>query len=280
MRLLVVTDIHGNLPALEAILASRAAQRCDRVLSLGDHTGFGPQPREVHQRLTGLDAVMLLGNHEDRLNHAAEAQFATPNWALLQWTRRQMAGLDTRLPTDLRLGSLLFTHAAPGDPYRSLNERTIPEVLDALPEGVTALVSGHIHTPWRLEHGRRLAVNPGAAGMAEDGRGGLARFAVVDTEAGRPDIECHAVVYDAGRTLRAYIETGACDAAPEICRAAMLTMRTGEPEAVLKLMILSRRLSADKIIDQNVLSAADAAYPWPEKIGSREWWQAQKEALC
>ena len=280
MRLLVVTDIHGNLPALEAILASRAAQRCDGVLSLGDHTGFGPQPREVHDRLTGLGAAMLLGNHEDRLNHAAEEQFSTPNWALLQWTREQMAGTDTLLPTDRRIGSLLFTHAAPGDPYRSLNERTIPDVLDALPDGVTALISGHIHAPWRVEHHRRLAVNPGAAGMAEDGRGGLARFAVVDTGSDRPDIECHAVVYDVDQTLRAYIRKGACDAAPEICRAAMLTMRTGEPEAVLKLMILSRRLSADRRIDLDVLNAADAAYPWPERISSRDWWQARKEALC
>lgn len=64
MRILFVTDIHGNLPALEAVLAHPAAQGADRIVSGGDHTGFGPCPREVTQRLLGLGAALLLGNHE------------------------------------------------------------------------------------------------------------------------------------------------------------------------------------------------------------------------
>ena len=60
MPTLVLADIHGNLPALEAVLAHPAAQRCSDIISLGDHVNFSPQSRAVHERLTELGAVMLL----------------------------------------------------------------------------------------------------------------------------------------------------------------------------------------------------------------------------
>ena len=67
MSTLVIADVHGNLPALEAVLAHPAAQKCTEIISLGDHVNFGPQSREVHDRLTALGAILLLGNHEERL---------------------------------------------------------------------------------------------------------------------------------------------------------------------------------------------------------------------
>ncbi|MGN0971456.1 MAG: metallophosphoesterase family protein, partial [Aristaeellaceae bacterium] len=66
MRCLIVSDIHGNLPALEAVLASPEAAACESIISLGDQVNFGPQSREVLQRLESLHAAMLLGNHEER----------------------------------------------------------------------------------------------------------------------------------------------------------------------------------------------------------------------
>ena len=61
MSTLVIADVHGNLPALEAVLAHPAAQKCTEIISLGDHVNFGPQSREVHDRLTELGAILLLG---------------------------------------------------------------------------------------------------------------------------------------------------------------------------------------------------------------------------
>ena len=52
MPTLVLTDIHGNLPALEAVLAHPAAQKCDEIISLGDHVNFGPESLAVHDRQT------------------------------------------------------------------------------------------------------------------------------------------------------------------------------------------------------------------------------------
>lgn len=86
LKILLLTDIHGNLPALEAVLRHPAAQGADRVVSTGDHTGFGPCPRQVTERLMALNADILAGNHEERLPQADDPAFAGYNWELLRWT--------------------------------------------------------------------------------------------------------------------------------------------------------------------------------------------------
>lgn len=118
MRLLVLNDIHGNLPALEAVLRDPDALSADRIISTGDHTGFGPEPLAVHRRLRALNAVMLLGNHEERLLRAHEPSFSGYNWTLLQWTRQIMSGEDLTFLPRLQLGDALFVHAADGDVNR------------------------------------------------------------------------------------------------------------------------------------------------------------------
>ena len=80
MRTLILTDVHGNLPALEAVLSSPAARSCNDVVSLGDHVNFCAQSRQVHDRLVSLGATMLLGNHEERLTRPDDEEFAGYNW--------------------------------------------------------------------------------------------------------------------------------------------------------------------------------------------------------
>ena len=93
MKILLLTDIHGNLPALEAVLNTPQARSADRVVSAGDHTGFGPCPRQVTERLRSLGAEILAGNHEERLPQADAPEFAGYNWSLLRWTREQPLSL-------------------------------------------------------------------------------------------------------------------------------------------------------------------------------------------
>ena len=168
MPTLVIADIHGNLPALEAVLAHPAAQQCNEIISLGDHVNFGPQSRQVHDRLTSLGATLLLGNHEERLLRPADAEFDGYNWRLMRWTAQQMQGVDLRLPTDLQRGNVIFTHGTPGDPYHLVQPWEVPALLDTLPEG-TLLLSGHNHTPWDINHNGRRAINPGSVGIPKDG---------------------------------------------------------------------------------------------------------------
>lgn len=279
LRTLILSDVHGNLPALEAVLASPEARTCDAVISLGDHVSFCAQSREVHDRLVGLGAAMLLGNHEERLLHPEDAQFDGYNWAPMRWTAEQMRGTDMHLPVDLRLGPVLCTHGVPGDPYQLVYPHALPELLDSLPEDVTLLLSGHNHMRWDVSRNGKRAFNPGSVGLAEDSTGCTAPFAVLDGD----HLARHTVSYDVGATLRAFITSGMCSIAPEICRACARVLLTGEAQGVTKLMrhvsTYARNHGLD-FADQAAWEQADRTYCWTEPVDSRKYWKLLEEKLC
>ena len=284
MRILILSDIHGNLPALEAVLATPAAQSCETVYSLGDHTNFCPQSREVQKRLEGLHARMLLGNHEERLHHLPD--FPGYNWAMLHWTARQMEGLTTDFPTDDWLGPVWLTHGTPGDPYHIIERENLAAemsaVLEELPKGFTHLLSGHNHIPWQIEHNGRTAFNPCSVGIPEDGEGGVAPFAVMTLEDERVTLERHQARYDLREAGRAFLITGAAHIAPEMCRAVYQTMRTGEYQGVLKVVRHVIRTAQEMGLsfgDQEAWEAADRTYPWLEPVATSIFWKRAEEAL-
>ena len=284
MRVLIISDIHGNLPALEAVLATPAAQSCDGIVSLGDHVGFGPQPREVQRRLEGLHARMLMGNHEDRLRHLAD--FPGYNWTLLHWTARQMEGLNVDFPVDDRLGPVWLTHGTPGDPYHLIERENLavemPAELDALPEGITHLLSGHNHVRWQLTHNGRTAFNPCSAGIPEEDVGGVSPFAVMELRDGQVALTRHQARYDLREAGRAYLMSGAAQAAPEMCRAAYQTMCTGEYQGVLKIVrhvIRTAQPMGLTLADQAAWDAADRTWPWHDPLSTAEYWRRVEEAL-
>jgi len=282
MRTLIIADIHANMVALEAVLASPQAQSCQRIISLGDQVNFGPQPRQVLQRLRELGAMMLLGNHEERLLHMNDAAFSAYNWVLLHWTHRQLAGFELHLPTDLREGCCLFTHGTPGDPYHLLHDEDLPAQLDALPEGVTHLFSGHNHKPWFVQHGGKTACNPGSLGMLEDNAGGTAPFAVLEDRDGRLIIERHAVPYNLQAVKRAFLQSGCVQAAPEMSRIVLHTILTGEQHYVLKMMRYITSVAEPlglTLGDHEAWQAADFTLPWQEKIPTQLYWQRLEEEL-
>lgn len=285
MPTLVLADLHGNLPALEAVLAHPAAQGCTDLISLGDHVNFGPQSRQVHDRLVRLGAAMLLGNHEERLTRPGDREFDGYNWRLMRWTAEQMRGADLSLPTDLRRGNVLFTHGTPGEPYHLVQPAEVPAVLDALPEGAALLLSGHNHTPWDVTHRGRRAVNPGSAGMRElvpgarePGRPGVAPFLLLEGT----QVTRHEACYDVREVARAYLSTEACQAAPELCRAVLHVMRTAEPQGALKLIRHVQSTAAGMGLtlgDEAAWKAADLTYPWAEPLSSEEYWERMEKSL-
>ena len=284
MSTLVIADVHGNLPALEAVLAHPAAQKCTEIISLGDHVNFGPQSREVHDRLTALGAILLLGNHEERLLRPADSEFDGYNWRLMRWTAQQMQGVDLRLPTDLQRGNILFTHGTPGDPYHLVQPAKVPALLDTLPEG-TLLLSGHNHTPWDVTHNGRRAINPGSTGMHELAPGsaetlppGTAPFLVLDGE----EVTLHAAAYNVADVARAFIGAGASSIAPELARVVLHVMTTAESQGALKLIRHVQKTAATMGLtlgDESAWKAADLTFPWTEAIPSTEYWTQLEKSL-
>ena len=111
MRLAVVSDIHGNLPALEAVLSEIGRERVDRVVNLGDIVSGPLWPRETAARLRGLDWPTIRGNHERQVLGERSAMSAPDAYAadrLNEAHRRWLAAL----PAGLRLAAGSHGHAA------------------------------------------------------------------------------------------------------------------------------------------------------------------------
>ena len=277
MRTLIIADIHGNFPALQAVLATPQAQSCGRIISLGDQVNFGPQPREVMHRLSNLHAIMLRGNHEDRLLRVDDPEFAGYNWVLQRWTMSQLRGISLDHPLDYAEGSKLFTHGTPGDPFHLIEPADVPAQLDTLPDSITHLFSGHNHHPWLVEHQGRVACNPGSLGMLEDNIGGTAPFVIMDEQDGCISLTPYKVPYDTTAVKRAFITTGCAAAAPEMARIVLHTMLRGEYQAVLKLVRFIRTLG--DLGDQEAWRKADAAWPWREPLSTADYWKKLEEEL-
>jgi predicted phosphodiesterase len=173
MTVAVLYDIHGNLPALEAVLADAGAAGARRFVLGGDYAAFGAWPRETVERLKGLDAAWIRGN-VDRWTvdpaHAPEP--ARPLLALC----RELLGEDlaaelAALPPTHTAGGTLYCHASP----KSDVESFMPEPGDGEEElllGVDSgrLVFGHTHLQFtRMAANGVELVNPGSVGMPLDG---------------------------------------------------------------------------------------------------------------
>ena len=156
MRTLILADIHANLPALRAVLATPEAAACQRVISLGDQVNFGPEPGEVMRLLREKDALMLLGNHEARL----EEDFP-----------RLLSGLRDAGVTVLRDESILLER---GDARITVSGMDDPEFrtgidLAALcdPDGFTLLL---VHRPELFTEYVRAGADLVLAGHAHGGQ--------------------------------------------------------------------------------------------------------------
>lgn len=177
MRVAVLSDIHGVLPALEAVLAEPDVRAADRIVLTGDHAA-GPLPVETLDLLCGLGdrALWVRGNADRELvecARGAESPYPEAIWAAAQLRPDQVELLD-RIPATVRLdidglGGVLFCHAIPRDDEEvvlvdSRLDRWA-EVHSDLDPSVRTVVCGHTHMPFvRLAHGR-LVVNPGSVGM-------------------------------------------------------------------------------------------------------------------
>jgi predicted phosphodiesterase len=193
MRIAVISDIHGNLRALEAVLAAIDAERPDAIWCLGDLVGYGPRPNECIAIVSERASICLVGNHDLGVTGAIGLHEFSPDAAeAARWTQgvlddRAGAFLRGLEPSATIEGAELY-HASPRDPvwdyiltadaaYDALNQTTAPLVLVGHSHVALAVVlaDGHLSgglapdgTRLELEDGRWL-INPGSVGQPRDG---------------------------------------------------------------------------------------------------------------
>ena len=194
-RVAALSDIHGNLPALEAVLADLDGEQVDAIVVAGDSLS-GPWPAEVVDLLASLDAVVVRGN-ADRLDAVRGFDDPLGAWNEGRLGPSRIAAVAAwPVTAELEvagLGSVLVCHSTPTDDEpvytRITPEDDLVELLGQIEHGV--LVCGHTHMQYdrTLSTGLRL-VNPGSVGMPYEGRRG-AYWAILG-----PDVEFRSSDYD------------------------------------------------------------------------------------
>lgn len=264
MRLAVLSDIHGNLPALQAVLDDLQGQSIDGYILAGDYYA-GPHGPQTRQRLQDLPGWRIQGNGEvNLLRYAAgelppawytHQQFAVHRWANDQLTpedwdfihtlpEQQVIQIPGTAPIRLTHGwhcgpyEGIFPHpeqvrpaadprcAYPRPEWRGFRPANgrLERVFAETSEAV--FVCGHTHMPWIVEWGGRLALNPGAVCGPLNGCVG-AQYALLAWEDGRWQAALRVAAYDVAAERRAFINSGLYETGGALARAFLSSIETG-----------------------------------------------------
>jgi putative phosphoesterase len=224
-RVAVITDIHANLPALQAALARIDELRVDALYCGGDLVGYGPHPNEVCALIAERAIPTIYGNYDYAIARDLDdcgCAYVTPHDRELgqrsvEWTlaHADQASKDymRTLPFDLRFTvGETDVHLVHGSP-RKVNEYLFEDKPASLYERLAAaedadvLVFGHTHKPWVREYGGVLFVNCGSVGKPKDGdpRGA---FAMLEADGSTVRVSIERVDYDAAEVAREVAEVG------------------------------------------------------------------------
>jgi predicted phosphodiesterase len=229
MRIAVISDIHSNLAALEAVLASLGSM--DAIWHLGDVVGYGPEPQAVVDRLREAGSIGVKGNHDDAAGGGRSIdEFSPDGYVAMQWTRAHideatrlsLAGLPER--REPHGSGFTLAHGSPSDPTWEYLNSPIAAQENLAAFGTPYCFVGHTHIPLvfrelrgrmqtmavdpqsRLElDERRLILNPGSVGQPRDGDP-RASYVVFDTDAGH--VSWYRVQYDIAATQAAMMAAG------------------------------------------------------------------------
>ncbi|HEX4014057.1 MAG TPA: metallophosphoesterase family protein [Candidatus Cybelea sp.] len=219
MRLAVLSDIHGNLLALDACVADLEAQGgADAVAVAGDLCLAGPKPKKVLQRLEDLGADCIRGNKDRFLcDEVCDAEQSATDLARIEWTRRELGerwlSWLRALPFAMRIGEddnqLLIVHANP----KNDDEHIWPDADDATlerlvgDERASAIAFGHLHLPYVRMWRGRLLVNVGSVGVPKDGDP-RACYAIFTERTGGWEVKHRRVAFDVKKAATQFSDCG------------------------------------------------------------------------
>jgi predicted phosphodiesterase len=229
MLVAILSDIHGNIEALDAVWLDMAPLPVDRVVSLGDVIGYGPNPEETVLSVREHDVLCCMGNHELGIVNATErAWFNSTAQKGLGLTASLLSSASlayiNTLPRFLCLAGARFVHGFPPDSVTTyLFQVGDPELASWFAQGEALTFVGHTHelglACWTgtevtrrdlkrenfMLDGRPCIINAGSVGQPRDGNNN-AKYLLWHTETGR--IEVRFVPYDIERTVAKIRERG------------------------------------------------------------------------
>lgn len=221
MRVAVISDVHSNLHALEAVRRAILRERPDEIWNLGDAVGYGPKPNECCHTLEHLSTISLVGNHDlAALGQLLLDDFAPAAGAAVSWTRKHLSAASgaylAKLAPMSRISGCALFHGSPSGPVWSyvLTQNEVAEALALTNEPLLLVGHSHVALAASLNRDRldfelapagmiadlargRWLLNPGSVGQPRDGDP-RAAYLMLDLDAGRAEFK--RVDYEIERT--------------------------------------------------------------------------------
>lgn len=225
MKLALFSDIHGNAPALEAVLEDLKKQPADFLICAGDLVGYGAFPNQVIEKFRALMIPVVMGNYDQGVGYDLDdcgCAYQTPDAKALgqrslEWTKKMvlpenkeyLRGLPDRFSFKIHGKKVMITHGSP----RRINEylfidrpaASINRILDD--EDIDLLICGHTHLPYIREFNQKFLINTGSVGKPKDGdtRSG---YVLVEITESNVQAEFRRVVYDLDQAAGAITKAG------------------------------------------------------------------------
>ena len=222
MRIAILSDVHGNLIALDAVLADAGREHADQFVCLGDVAGNGPQPRQVIERIRELGCPVVRGNTDEWFlvpqtfdpNSEKERRLMDMlHWGMEQFSPADVEFMQTFQPrVEIALddnATLLCFHGSPQSNTDALLATTPDDDLARLLGAyhATVMAGGHTHTQMLRRYKDMIIINPGSIGMPI-ARSAWGEYALVETRDGGSTVEFRRVPFDVSALVQSARESG------------------------------------------------------------------------
>ncbi|BBE31468.1 phosphoesterase [Tepiditoga spiralis] len=226
MKIAFISDIHGNIEALNSILNDIEKQNIDKIYSLGDLVGYGPNPNEVVEKIRELKIQSVMGNYDDAVGNEKESCGCTYNPGRetevgdesISWTIKNtssenknfLKNLPKKLHIEFEGLKILLVH---GSPLNELLEYVKPNIevnrLNELVNSVNEdiIINGHTHISMEKNINGKTVYNAGSVGRTKEGIP-EAVYLIIDINNGVYSHEFRRIKYDTKKTCEKIINTG------------------------------------------------------------------------
>lgn len=240
MILGVISDVHANVIALEAVLEALKEKGAETIVCLGDVVGYGPSPNETIELLRKEDVICTLGAADERIAYDFLARKRPREGVadeILEWTRKVIQPRNVEflrsLPIQYRLltpaGRFRFFHGTPETPGQRLHLNQDPLSLTRLLQRnrCRVIAAGGTHVPFYRKLPAGAVVNPGSVGLALNGEPG-ADYALLRVDDDGVEVSMDKVEYDFGAVAFDIIAWGLPSMVAEAVQQGRMPERTDE----------------------------------------------------
>ena len=223
----MIADVHGNAPALRAVLAEIEPEQPDLIVSCGDLT-WGPLPEETYELARGMNARFVRGN-ADRAVLEGVSETEREQWMQAHHTeamREFLGAFEENVVVEIGgLGAVRFCHGSPRSDEECVTPETPEERVRELSAGVdeSVIVTAHVHIQFDRDAAGIRSVNPGSVGLPYEGRPG-AYWALLG-----PDVDLRRTEYDVDATVERFRAGGQ----PNVEQIVEMMLTPPEPREVI-----------------------------------------------